>query len=157
MGTNYYLKRIPTKEEIEQCHKLLDEGKIEESDVFKEEYGTPYLLAVLEKITEEIHIGKKSGGWRFLFQIHQKLYGKSIESCLDFLESRIKTGKWRLMDEYGETIPIVDFEKLVCESLDQMTIEDYYEKYPEEKYRDTFAPPQEVAEDGSRWWDVEFS
>ena len=95
--------------------------------------------------------------WRFLFQIHQKLYGKSIESCLDFLESQIKTGKWRLMDEYGETITIVDFEKMVRESLDQMTIEDYYEKYPEEKYRDTFAPPQEVAEDGSRWWDVEFS
>lgn len=46
---------------------------------------------------------------------------------------------------------------MVRESLDQMTIEDYYEKYPEEKYRDTFAPPQEVAEDGSRWWDVEFS
>ena len=49
------------------------------------------------------------------------------------------------MDEYGETITIVDFEKMVRESLDQMTIEDYYEKYPEEKYRDTFAPPQEVA------------
>ena len=90
MGTNYYLKRNPTKEEIEQCHKLLDEGKIEDSDVFKEEYGTPYLLSILEKITEEIHIGKKSGGWRFLFQIHQKLYGKSIEACLDFLESQIK-------------------------------------------------------------------
>ena len=79
MGTNYYLKRIPTKEEIAQCHKLLDERKIEYDDVYKEEeYGAPYLEAVLEKITEKIHIGKKSLGWRFLFQIHRDLYGKSI-------------------------------------------------------------------------------
>ena len=157
MGTNYYLKRIPTKEEIEQCHKLLDEGKIEESDVFKEEYGTPYLLSVLEKITEEIHIGKKSCGWRFLFHIHQDLYAKSIEACLKYIESQTSTGIWRLMDEYGETIPIVDFEKMVRESLDQMTIEDYYEKHPEERRWGSYGPQQEVAEDGSRWWDVEFS
>ena len=84
MGTNYYLKRIPTKEEIERCHKLLDEGKIEDSDVFKEEYGTPYLLAVLEKITEEIHIGKKSGGWRFLFQIHQNSTARASSPVLIF-------------------------------------------------------------------------
>jgi len=32
MSTNYYLKRIPTEDEIAQCHKLLDERKIEYSD-----------------------------------------------------------------------------------------------------------------------------
>jgi hypothetical protein len=158
MGTNYYLKRIPTKEEIAQCHKLLDERKIEYDDVYKEEeYGAPYLEAVLEKITEKIHIGKKSLGWRFLFQIHRDLYGKSIQSCLDFLEKQTETGLWRFIDEYGEDIHLVDFESLVRNSLDQMTIEDYYEKYPEERRSEYYAPPQEVVEDGSRWWDVDFS
>lgn len=158
MGTNYYLKRIPTKEEIAQCHKLLDERKIEYDDVYKEEeYGAPYLEAVLEKITEKIHIGKKSLGWRFLFQIHRDLYGKSIQSCLDFLEKQTETGLWRFIDEYGEDIHLVDFESLVRNSLDQMTIEDYYEKYPEERRSEYYAPPQEVVEDGSRWWNVDFS
>ena len=27
MSTNYYLKRIPTEDEITQCHKLLDDRK----------------------------------------------------------------------------------------------------------------------------------
>ena len=157
MSTNYYLKRIPTKEEIAQCHKLLDERKIEDDDVLNEEYGTPYLEAILEKITEKIHIGKKSCGWRFLFQIHKDLYNKSIQSCIEFLKIQTETGAWRLIDEYGKTLSIEDFESLVRDSLDQMTIEDYYEKYPEEKRWGSYGPPQEVAKDGSRWWDVDFS
>lgn len=157
MSTNYYLKRIPTKEEIAQCHKLLDERKIEDDDVLNEEYGTPYLEAIQEKITEKIHIGKKSCGWRFLFQIHKDLYNKSIQSCIEFLKIQTETGAWRLIDEYGKTISIEDFESLVRDSLDQMTIEDYYEKYPEEKRWESYGPPQEVAKDGSRWWDVDFS
>ena len=157
MGTNYYLKRIPTKEEIEQCHKLLDERKIEYCDIIKEGYGTPYLEAVLEKMTEQIHIGKISCGWRFIFHIHQDLYAKTIDSCLDYLECQIRTGKWRLMDEYGETILHVDFEKLVRNSLDQMTTEDYYQKYPEERHWGSYGPQQEVVADGSIWWDADFS
>jgi hypothetical protein len=108
-------------------------------------------------MTEQIHIGKVSYGWRFLFHIHHDLYAKSIESCIKFIETQISTGKWRLMDEYGETIPIADFEKLVRESLNQITIEDYYEKHPEERRWGTYGPQQEVVADGSRWWDTEFS
>ena len=80
MGTNYYLRRIPTKEEIAQCHKLVDEQKFEYIDIVNNKNGAPYLETVLEKITEKIHIGKKSIGWRFLFQIHNDLYGKNIQS-----------------------------------------------------------------------------
>ena len=29
MGTNYYLKRIPTEDEISQCHQLLEQRKID--------------------------------------------------------------------------------------------------------------------------------
>lgn len=49
MSTNYYLKRIPTKEEISQCHKLLDDRKIEYCDRYGEGYDAPYLEQVLEK------------------------------------------------------------------------------------------------------------
>jgi hypothetical protein len=38
-----------------------------------------------------------------------------------------------------------------------MTIEDYYRKYPEERRWGSFGSPQEVVEDGSRWWDEDFS
>lgn len=54
MSTNYYLKRIPTEDEITQCHKLLDERKIECRDVSKEADRTPCLEDVLETMKEEI-------------------------------------------------------------------------------------------------------
>ena len=78
MSTNYYLKRIPTKEEIDQCHQLLDKRKIDTDDLYNEGLGALCLENVLSTITEKIHIGKYSGGWRFLFRTNQNFYEKSI-------------------------------------------------------------------------------
>lgn len=68
MSTNYYLKRIPTEEEIAECHRLLDERKIDTDDLCDEKYHSPCLESVFAKITEKIHLGKYSDGWRFLFR-----------------------------------------------------------------------------------------
>lgn len=157
MSTNYYLKRIPTDEEIAQCHKLLDERKIEYYDLEKDKHECPYLQKVLEKMTEKVHLGSLSWGWRFLFHTHVDLYGKSIQSCLEYLSGCTKSGLWRISDEYGETISLVDFEMLVRNSLNGITTEDYYKEHPEERTTTYYAPPQELAEDGSRWWNVDFS
>ena len=86
MSTNYYLKRIPTEEEIAECHRLLDERKIEYCDIYEEPHGTPYLEEVLGQMTERIHIGKLGGGWRFLFKVQDDLYGRCIQSCLEYLK-----------------------------------------------------------------------
>lgn len=156
MSTNYYLKRIPTKEEIEQCHQLLDNRKIDTDDVYNDDYGAPCLENVLSSMTEKIHLGKYSGGWRFLFRTNQNLYEKSIFSCIDYLTHCIESGLWRICDEYGETISISDFEQLVKKSLGGITIEDYYKKHPEERRWSDYGPQQEIAQDGSRWWDADF-
>lgn len=156
MSTNYYLKRIPTKEEIQQCHQLLDKRKIDSDDLYNEGYGAPCLESVLTTMTEKIHLGKYSGGWRFLFRTNSSLYEKSISSCMDYLTRSIKSGLWRICDEYGETIPINDFEQLVKKSLGGITIEDYYKKHPEERHWSAYGPQQEIVQDGSRWWDVDF-
>ena len=156
MSTNYYLKRIPTEEEIAQCHRLLDERKIEYCDTCDEPQGTPYLEEVLGQMTEEIHIGKLDGGWRFLFKIQDDLYGKSIQSCLEYLKRQLDTGLWRIMNEYGETLSLEEFEKTVRDSLRCITIDDYYRTHPEEKMWYSYGPQQTVVEDGSRWWDADF-
>ena len=141
MSTNYYLKRIPSEEEIAQCHHLLDERKIEYCDIYDNEYETPYLEKVLEKMTERLHIGSHSGGWRFLFRIHDDLYGRNIQACLEYLQSQLNTGLWRIIDEYGESL----------------TLDDYYNIHPDEKQWYRYGPPQIIAKDGSRWWDADFS
>ena len=155
MSTNYYLKRIPTEDEIAQCHKLLDERKIEYCDICDEEYGTPYLQDVLGKMTEQIFIGKFSDGWRFLFRSHTDLYAKNIHSCLEYLQRQLDTGLWRVMDEYGENISLANLEKKIRGSLDGITLYEYYQKHPERRHWES-GPNQELAKDGSRWWDEDF-
>ena len=49
MSTNYYLKRIPTEEEIAQCHRLLDERKIDTDDLCDEKYDSPCLESAFVK------------------------------------------------------------------------------------------------------------
>ena len=155
MSTNNYLKRIPTEDEIAQCHKLLDERKIECCDICDEEYGTPYLQDVLGKMTEQIFIGKFSDGWRFLFRSHTDLYAKNIQSCLEYLQRQLDTGLWRVMDEYGKNISLANLEKKIRGSLDGITLYEYYQKHPERRHWES-GPNQELAKDGSRWWDEDF-
>lgn len=90
---------------IAQCHQLLDERKIDTDDLYGEEYGTPCLQSVLAEMTENVHLGKYSGGWRFLFLTASPL-------------------------------------SIITRST--------------QKKGDGLAPQQEIAQDGSRWWDADF-
>ena len=57
---------------------------------------------------DERHIGKSSFGWTFGFHGYPELGLKSYKAWLDALE---KDGE--IFDEYGRSIPLVDFKKLV--------------------------------------------
>jgi len=43
-----------------------------------------------------IHLGKRSGGWKFLWNFHDKKYYSNKEELLEFIRSG------RVVDEYGE-------------------------------------------------------
>ena len=153
MSTSYYLRRIPKEEEIQQAHHLLDFRKLDSYDTHYDETSLEDLIG---QMTERIHIGNYSGGWRFLFKTHTELYEKSIASCLACLRQRVASGLWKIIDEYGDTVQVDNFEKLVRNSLGGITIEDYYKEHPEEKSWAAYDSQQELAQDGSRWWDAEF-
>ena len=106
-------------------------------------------------MTEQIFIGKFSDGWRFLFRSHTDLYAKNIQSCLEYLQRQLDTGLWRVMDEYGENISLANLEKKIRGSLDGITLYEYYQKHPERRHWES-GPNQELAKDGSRWWDEDF-
>jgi hypothetical protein len=155
-NSKHYLKRIPTEDEIAQCHKLLDEQKIEHSDVFHEADGTTCLEDVLENMKEEIHIGKISGGWRFLFHIHDDRYERSINSCLEYIQHSLDSGRWQLKDEYGRSMPVEELEKIIRGSLNGITHEDFLQTHPEEERISKYFSPEVISSDGSRWWDEDF-
>ena len=71
MGTNYYARILPDKKKKKYLKKLIDENqffKIQE--VVQEMYGESgeYIPGAV------IHLGKRSSGWKFLFNPNYERY-----------------------------------------------------------------------------------
>lgn len=102
MGTNFYLHRIPTEEDIKKIHEAVDKLDFDDAK---------YQMKLADK---EIHIGKRSCGWQFHFDIHRNMEWEDCEDgmeippeefCLErvkeYIVEKIAEG-WELKDEYGE-------------------------------------------------------
>jgi hypothetical protein len=115
MGTNYY--RIPTEEEIEsRKQRLQSRISTMHVDVNSIEQGFRYIgtdsdLPYWDKINPwdefiegtSIHLGKRSGGWKFCWNFHKDKYYSSKEELIQFVLSG------RVVDEYGEEIDSQEF------------------------------------------------
>ena len=77
MGTNYYARILPTKERKEKLKKLIDEDKFHDvEEQFRELYEDA-----------EIHLGKRSAGWKFLFNPnYERYYSLTKEGLMNFLK-----------------------------------------------------------------------
>ena len=85
MGTNYYARILPTKERKEKLKKLIDGNYFDDiqseiadmygsSDEWDENHG-------------EIHLGKRSAGWKFLFNPnYERYYPLTKEGLMNFLK-----------------------------------------------------------------------
>lgn len=99
MGTNFYRKYIPTEEDLQNMHKLIDERKFESKwDVDEENYKDS-LERYLKHFTEEIHICKRSCGWQVSFDHN---WGKYYFPCREELESFLLEPHTIIVDEYGD-------------------------------------------------------
>lgn len=111
MGTNYY--RIPIQKEVEERkEKLLNRinsldlspSSVERSfstiKIGDWEYTNPW-----QEFTDgiNIHLGKRSSGWKFCWNFHDDKYYTNKEELLAF----IRAG--RVVDEYGEEFPVEEF------------------------------------------------
>ena len=111
MGTNY--RRIPTSEEMEARRKRLEK-------TVKDLIMEPVLIEREFQITKEdswdsespwdkflegtaIHLGKRSGGWKFCWNFHNNKDYSSKEELIQFVLSG------RVVDEYGEEIDPQEF------------------------------------------------
>jgi len=119
MGTNYY--RIPKvaemeakKEKLAQRLQELDMslGTIErgfctlENSESSWSHHSPW-SEFLEDTS--IHLGKRSMGWKFCWNFHNKKYYGNRDELLDF----IRTG--RVVDEYGTEQKVEEFIKMALE------------------------------------------
>ena len=134
MGTNYY--RIPTVEEMESKKKVLikqisdmdltpfniERGfRFEKEDSWDSESPWDVFLG-----DTNIHLGKRSGGWKFCWNFHNDKYYKNKEELLNFIRSG------RVVDEYGDEQNVEEFITMALdwEQPDGWTTESYYRENP---------------------------
>ena len=103
MGTNYY--RIPTQLEMEERKAKLIK------DITDLDMNPLNMESVWDRFTEgtSIHLGKRSGGWKFCWNFHNNKYYKDRDSLLDFIRSG------RVIDEYGEVWNVEEFINMAFE------------------------------------------
>ena len=103
MGTNYY--RIPTQLEMEERKaKLIN-------DVNDLDMNPLNMESVWDRFTEgtSIHLGKRSGGWKFCWNFHNNKYYLNKEELIQFVLSG------RVVDEYGDEIEPQEFLDMAFE------------------------------------------
>jgi hypothetical protein len=117
MGTNYY--RIPTAGEMEERKKVLTQ-RVMDLDL------TPSNIERGFNVTKEdswesssvwddfldrtnIHLGKRSGGWKFCWNFHKNKHYSNKEELLSFIRSG------RVVDEYGEEWNVEEFIAMALE------------------------------------------
>jgi len=111
MGTNFY--RIPTEAEMEKRKQLL-QTQIRNLDISPTgvsqgfSYDNPngidrYTPWDIFNEDTEVHLGKRSMGWKFCWNFHKNKYYNDKES----LEAYVRSG--RIIDEYGAEISPDEF------------------------------------------------
>lgn len=98
MGTNFYARKKPTEKEKATLLKKLEDCL--EGNETKENF-----IEKFEEIFKEIHLGKRSYGWQFLWQSHPELYGDSLSEIMEF----ILTKGYEIYDEYGGKFTLSEF------------------------------------------------
>ena len=115
MGTNFYLRRIPTVDDVEKLNKLIADKAFEAI----RDYTTD--------MTAWIHIGKRSCGWQFMFNHHNEKYfnPRSKQSLMSWLQNP----GYEIIDEYGAKLSFDEFWNMVTEWN-----ADPYNSYDDEAY-----------------------
>lgn len=132
MGTNYY--RIPQASEMdERKYKLLE--NVANMELTPDNIERNFCLpkedsfdceSVWDKFIDgtNIHLGKRSGGWKFCWNFHKNKYYSNKEELLSFIRSG------RVVDEYGEEQVVEEFITMALEwgEPDGMVVNEEYRK-----------------------------
>jgi len=92
---------------------------------------------------DELHIGKSSAGWTFIFQAQEdEITIKSYKEWIEFLLGE----EIKIFDEYGDELTIVDFKDIIENKKKEK--HNHTKEYPEGHFLD---------EEGNSFSEGEFS
>ena len=82
--------------------------------------------------SEEIHLGKSSCGWTFMFQSHDDPPIKSYRDLLDWLDQ----SDAQIFNEYQEKITVKEFRDIVENRSHPRGLLNYAKQYPDGSFLD---------------------
>lgn len=151
MGTNF--NRIPTEEEVlKRKQKLIDDidnlvldpGNIERDfqEYSDDNYGSE---SCWDRFLDgmSVHVGKRSGGWKFCWNFHNNKYYSNKEELLAFIRSG------RIVDEYGTEHEVEEFIEMALTwgEPDGLVMNEEYERKEMEKHPSRYFH-------GEKYWDL---
>lgn len=155
MGTNFYARHIPTEAEYVEMRKALAERKLDK------------LSKLIKDSKAEYHIGKRSGGWQFLFVPHIKLREgfensneviSPWENTLASLKEYLSRPDIEIYDERGQKFTPDEFwneevgPSLYNDPDKYINGDQYYKKYPGQRNSIFFMDDDEfTTEEGLRF------
>ena len=156
MGTNIYLRKIDSEEDMAETKRKLKEMADDVKSIDDMRDVISFLQVECDGHEKEIHICKISYGWQLLFQANENLYECTWKAMTDYIRQAIASGEWELADEYGNAYSLDDLN----EDLEKH--KDGFNQYSYDAYmrRQGDYHGQGVIEfisDGLRWSDYDFS
>jgi hypothetical protein len=132
MGTNY--TRIPLASEMdERRFKLIED--VTKLELTPDNIEMGFNLPIEDSFDREsiwdkfingtnVHLGKRSGGWKFCWNFHNNKYYSNKEELLSFIRSG------RVVDEYGDEWNVDEFIKMAFEwgEPDGLVVNEEYRK-----------------------------
>ena len=156
MGKNIYLRKIFSKEEMEDTKRKLKEMADDVKSIDDLEDVISFLQVECDGHEKEIHICKISYGWKLLFQANENLYECTWKAMTDYIRRAIDSGYWEMIDEYGDAYSLDDLKEDLekhKDGFDQYSYDAYMRMKGE--YHDQGCI--EFISDGLRWSDYDFS
>ena len=157
MGTNIYLRKIFSKEEIEDTKRKL-KYMAENVKIIDDVRGViEFLQDEYDRYEKDVHICKISYGWKLLFQANENLYECTWKAMTDYIRQAIDSGEWEMVDEYGDAYSLDDLKEDFEKHKDGFD-NDSYDAYLRSKGKRLSVKGRiDFISDGLRWSNYDFS
>ena len=157
MGTNIYLRKIVSKEEIEDTKRKL-KYMAENVKIIDDVRGViEFLQDEYDRYEKDVHICKISYGWKLLFQANENLYECTWKAMTDYIRQAIDSGEWEMIDEYGDAYSLDDLKEDFEKHKDGFD-NDSYDAYLRSKGKRLSVKGRiDFISDGLRWSHYDFS
>ena len=156
MGTNIYLRKIVSKEEIEETKRKLKEMADGVKSIDDMRDVIAFLQVECDGHDKDIHICKISYGWKLLFQANENLYECTWKAMTDYIIQAIDSGEWEMVDEYGNAYSLDDLKEDFEKHKDGFDHDSYVERMRKLGDFPDYGSIEFIS-DGLRWSQYDFS